>query len=92
VCARTRLPTHTKPHVLSSHMLLGARKSAVGGRSSAMSEESRIRTFSDYVFGLVVVFSAFSLTNSIIQTPIDLVSSMALFALSFAILISVAPI
>jgi len=57
-----------------------------------MSEESRIRTFSDYVFGLVVVFSAFSLTNSIIQTPIDLVSSMALFALSFAILISVAPI
>ena len=54
-----------------------------------MSEKSRIRTFSDYVFGLVVVFSAFSLTNSIIQTPIDLVSSIALFALSFAILITV---
>jgi uncharacterized membrane protein len=54
-----------------------------------MSEKSRIRTFSDYVFGLVVVFSAFSLTNSIIQTPVDLVSSMALFALSFAILITV---
>lgn len=81
--------THTKPHVFSSHMLLGARKSGDGGRSSAMSEKSRIRTFSDYVFGLVVVFSAFSLTNSIIQTPIDLVSSIALFALSFAILITV---
>ena len=61
----------------------------VGGRFSAMSEKSRIRTFSDYVFGLVVVFSAFSLTNSIIQTPVDLVSSIALFALSFAILITV---
>jgi uncharacterized membrane protein len=36
-----------------------------------------------------VVFSAFSLTNSIIQTPIDLASSIALFALSFAILITV---
>jgi uncharacterized membrane protein len=36
-----------------------------------------------------VVFSAFSLTNSTIQTPIDLVSSIALFALSFAILITV---
>jgi uncharacterized membrane protein len=55
----------------------------------SMSEKSRIRTFSDYVFGLVVVFSAFSLTNSIIQTPPDLVSSIALFALSFAILITV---
>jgi uncharacterized membrane protein len=54
-----------------------------------MSEKSRIRTFSDYVFGLVVVFSAFSLTNSVIQTPPDLVSSIALFALSFAILITV---
>ncbi len=54
-----------------------------------MSEKSRIRTFSDYVFGLVVVFSAFSLTNSVIQGPVDLVSSVALFALSFAILITV---
>jgi uncharacterized membrane protein len=54
-----------------------------------MSEKSRIRAFSDYVFGLVVVFSAFSLTNSIIQTPADLVNSIALFALSFAILITV---
>jgi uncharacterized membrane protein len=61
----------------------------VRGRFSSMSEKSRIRTFSDYVFGLVVVFSAFSLTNSIIQTPVDLVSSIALFALSFAILITV---
>jgi uncharacterized membrane protein len=61
----------------------------VGSRFPAMSEKSRIRTFSDYVFGLVVVFSAFSLTNSIIQTPVDLVSSIALFALSFAILITV---
>lgn len=54
-----------------------------------MSEKSRIRTFSDYVFGLVVVFSAFSLTNSVVQAPVDLVSSIALFALSFAILITV---
>jgi uncharacterized membrane protein len=54
-----------------------------------MSEKSRIRTFSDYVFGLVVVFSAFSLTNSVIQAPVDLVGSIALFALSFAILITV---
>jgi len=54
-----------------------------------MSDKSRIRAFSDYVFGLAVVFSAFSLTNSIIQTPVDLVSSIALFALSFAILITV---
>jgi uncharacterized membrane protein len=54
-----------------------------------MSEKSRIRAFSDYIFGLVVVFSAFSLTNSIIQTPVDLVSSIAVFALSFAILITV---
>jgi uncharacterized membrane protein len=70
-------------------MLLGAGKSGVGGRFSAMSEKSRIRTFSDYVFGLVVVFSAFSLTNSVVQAPVDLVSSIALFALSFAILITV---
>jgi uncharacterized membrane protein len=41
------------------------------------------------VFGLVVVFSAFSLTNSVVQAPVDLVSSIALFALSFAILITV---
>jgi uncharacterized membrane protein len=61
----------------------------LGVRFSAMSEKSRIRTFSDYVFGLVVVFSAFSLTNSVIQAPVDLVSSIALFALSFAILITV---
>ncbi len=54
-----------------------------------MSEKSRIRTFSDYVFGLVVVFSSFSLTNSVIQAPVDLVSSIALFTLSFAILITV---
>jgi uncharacterized membrane protein len=54
-----------------------------------MSEKSRIRTFSDYVFGLVVVFSAFSLTNSVIKAPVDLVSSIALFTLSFAILITV---
>jgi len=54
-----------------------------------MSEKSRIRAFSDYVFGLVVVFSAFSLTNSVIQAPADLVSSIALFTLSFAILITV---
>jgi uncharacterized membrane protein len=54
-----------------------------------MSEKSRIRTFSDYVFGLVVVFSAFSLTNSVIRAPADLVSSIALFTLSFAILITV---
>lgn len=81
-CART------KRHMFS-HMLLGASKTGVSDRFSAMSENSRIRTFSDYVFGLVVVFSAFSLTNSIIQTPVDLVSSIALFALSFAILITV---
>jgi uncharacterized membrane protein len=54
-----------------------------------MSEKSPIRTFSDYVFGLVVVFSAFSLTGSVIQAPMDLVNSIALFALSFAILITV---
>jgi uncharacterized membrane protein len=70
-------------------MLLGACKNDVKGRFSAMSEKSRIRTFSDYVFGLVVVFSAFSLTNSVIQAPADLVSSIALFTLSFAILITV---
>jgi uncharacterized membrane protein len=70
-------------------MLLDAHKSGIEGRFLSMSEKSRIRTFSDYVFGLVVVFSAFSLTNSVIQTPPDLVSSIALFALSFAILITV---
>jgi uncharacterized membrane protein len=70
-------------------MLLGARKNGVRGRFSAMSERSRIRTFSDQVFGLVVVFSAFSLTSSVVQTPADVVSSIALFALSFAILITV---
>jgi uncharacterized membrane protein len=61
----------------------------IGGQHSEMSEKSRIRTFSDNVFGLVVVFSAFSLTSSLAQTPADVVSSIGLFALSFAILITV---
>jgi uncharacterized membrane protein len=73
----------------NSHMLLDALVRDVSDWSSAMSEKSRIRTFSDYVFGLIVVFSAFSLTDSIIQTPINLVNSIAEFALSFAILITV---